>query len=337
MINLKKLKRGRLAAERWSRSGCWLAAAGLVLSFGLAACAPAPASAPAPVVLKMAILPIIDALPMYVADQAGLFTQEGVKVEFVPVGAAPERDQLIAAGQADGMINETLSTFFFNKDQTQIQIVRYALVPAANAGHFFILTSGRSGITTPAGLKGVEIGISQGTVIEYVADRLLEKQGFSAAEIKTLAVPKMPDRMALLASGGLKAAVLPDPLAALAVQQGATAVLDDAHYPHFGFSVISFRKSVIDQHPEAIRGFLAAIEAATKLINADPAKYVSVLSDQKIIPAPLAKTYQAPPFPAAGVPSEAEWTDALDWAKSKGLVQSDVSYAASVTAAYLPK
>jgi len=291
----------------------------------------------APVTLKIAVLPIIDALPMYVADLEGLFAKRGLQVEFVPVAAAPERDQLIAAGQADGMINETLSTFFFNKDQPQVQILRYALVPTAQQGHFFILASGKSGITKPEGLKGVEIGVSQGTVIEYVTDRMLEAQGFNPDEIKTIAVPKMADRMSLLASGGLKAGVLPDPLAALAVQQGAVSVLDDSMHPEYGFSVISFRKAVIDAHPEAMRAFLAAIEEATLLINTHPEKYINLLSDKKLVPQPLLQTYKVPAFPTAGVPTEAEWKDALDWAKSKGMIAADVSYTASVNGSFLPK
>jgi len=319
----------------------------LVVSALLPACGPAAppvatgalsqVSTNTPVTLKIAVLPIIDALPMYVAEQEKLFAKLGLQVEFVPVAAAPERDQLIAAGQADGMINETLSTFFFNKDQPQVQILRYALVPTAQQGHFFILASGKSGITKPEGLKDVEIGVSQGTVIEYVTERLLESQGFTPDEIKTIAVPKMADRMSLLASGGLKAGVLPDPLAALAVQQGAVPVLDDSKHPEYGFSVISFRKPVIDAHPEALRAFLAAIEEATKLINTHPEKYINLLSDKKLVPQPLLQTYKVPPFPTAGVPTEAEWNDALAWAKSKDMINTDVSYTDSVNSSFLPK
>jgi hypothetical protein len=36
------------------------------------------------------------------------------------------------------------------------------------------------------------------------------------------------------------------------------------------------------------------------------------------------------------VPSEAQWSDVLDWTKEKGLVTTDVPYASSVTSAYLP-
>jgi NitT/TauT family transport system substrate-binding protein len=307
----------------------------------LTACVPAaqvPTDTPATelTTLKIAVLPIIDTLPMYVAQQENLFAQHGVNVEFVPVASAPERDQLIAAGQADGMVNETISTMLFNKDQVEVQTVRYALRPTENAGHFFIIASAKSGITNPQELKGVEIGVSQGTIIEYVTDRLLQKEGFTKDEIKTIAVPKIPDRMALLASGELNAGVLPDPLGALAAQQGAVIVLDDSKYPEYGFSVISFRKPVIDANPKAIKGFLAAIEEATVLLNNDPKKYTSVLSDQKLVPPPLLESYNVPPFPTAGVPTEAEWKDALAWVKEKGMLTADVSYADSVNAALLP-
>ena len=289
-----------------------------------------------PVALKIAVLPIIDTLPLYVAQQQGFFEKHGVSVELVPVASAPERVQLMAAGQVDGTINETLAVMQFNKAGVQVQVVRYALRPTEDYGHFFILASGQSGITTPNGLKNVEIGVSQGTVIEYVTERLLQNEGLSADEIKTIPVPKIPDRMSLLASGELQAGTLPDPLGALAVQSGAVIVLDDSAHPEYGFSIYSFRKDVIDAHPEAIQGFLAAVDEAVTLINTDPTKYTNILSEANIVPPPLLEAYKVPPFPAAGVPTESEWNDALGWARDKGMLDVDVSYADSVNASFLP-
>ena len=297
----------------------------------LSACAPQETGT-----LKIAVLPIIDTLPMYVAQQEGLFAKQGVNVEFIPVASAPERDQLLAAGGADGTINETLAVMLFNKESVQMQVVRYALRPTDGNGHFFILASAKSGISSTDGLKGVEIGVSQGTVIEYVTERLLQADGFTSEEIKTIAVPKIPDRMALLASGELSAGVMPDPLASLVVSQGGVIVTDDSSHPEYGFSVISFRKEVIDTNPKAIKGFLAAVEEATALLNAEPVKYKNVLSEQKLVPPPLLEAYQAPVFPTAGVPTAAEWNDALDWLKEKGILTTDVSYEDSVNASLLP-
>lgn len=305
----------------------------------LSACAPA-ADAPKgePVTLKIAILPIIDSLPMYVAEKENLFAKHNLNVEFIPVASAPERDQLIAAGQADGMINETLSTILFNKEKIQVQIVRYALVPTSESGHFFILAAANSGIETPEDLKGVEIGVSQGTVIEYVTDRMLQAKGLTADEIVTLNVPKMADRSALLASGELKAAVMPDPLASLAISQGAKLILSDSKYPEYGYSVYTFSAKTIKDHPGAIKSFLASIEDAITLINKNPARYGALLSEKKVVPASLENSYLVPTFPTKEVPTREEWNDSLDWAKENGLIEvDDVSYTASVNPAYLPK
>lgn len=286
--------------------------------------------------LKIAVLPIIDTLPMYVAEAEGLFAKHGVSVELVPVASAPERDQLLAAGQVDGTINETLAVMLFNKDAIQMQAVRYALRPVEGYGHFFILASDKSGITDAQGLKGVEIGVSQGTVIEYVTERLLQAEGLTADEIKTIAVPKIPDRMALLGSGELAAGVLPDPLASLAISQGAISVLDDSKHPEYGFSIYAFRKESIDSNPEAIQVFLAAIEEASGLINQDATKYTALLSDKGLVPPPLLETFKVPPFPTGAVPTEEEWNDGLAWLKEKGILTADVSYADSVNDALLP-
>ncbi len=312
----------------------------LLLSLVLSACAqaasPTSPANPEPATLKIAVLPILDTLPMYVAQQEGFFTKHGVNVEFIPVGSAAERDQVITAGQADGMINEIVSTQFYNKDKIQVQIVRFAQAATPNSAMFRILASGKSGITSVEQLKGVPIGISQGTVIAYLTDRLLKAQGLSQNEIQTIAVPKISDRMALLGSGELEAAMLPEPLSSLAEQQGAKVILDDTSRPEYSYSTIAFRKAVIDQNPEAIRAFLAAIEDATNLINQDPAKFSNLLTEQNLVPPPLSGTFSVPKFATAGIPTQAQWDDVLNWAKDNSLLTKDVSYQDSVTAKYLP-
>jgi NitT/TauT family transport system substrate-binding protein len=312
----------------------------LLLGIVIGACSPAAtltvAPTPEPVTIKIAILPILDALPMYVAQQAGYFEAQGIKVEFIPVGSAAERDQIMASGQADGMINDLVSTLFYNKDAIQIQVVRFARVTTPAYPMYRVLASAKSGITSAEGLKGIEIGISEGSVIAYTTDRLLQAEGLKPEEIKTVAVPKMADRMALLGSGELKAANLPDPMSSLAIQQGAVVIVDDTSHPEYGNSLISFRKAVIEAHPQAVKGFLAAIEKAVSDINADPTKWDTLLTDKKLVPAALIGQYQIPPFPKASVPAESQWADVLAWAKSKGLIAKDVAYQDSVNASFLP-
>lgn len=321
----------------------------ILASFFLGACTQAatpaatPATAPAAAApasgqttIRVAVLPILDALPMYVAQQEGLFKAHGVNVEFIPSASAAERDQVVAAGQADALINEIVSTILYNKDKTQVQIVRFARSASKEDPMYRILASGKSGITNAEGLKGIPIGISQGTVIDYITDRLLQAEGLSKDDIKKIPVPKIGDRMALLGTGELKAATLPDPLASLAIEQGAKVILDDTSHPELGYSTIAFRKPFIDQNPEAVKGFLAAIEEATTQINQNPEKWSNLLTEQKLVPASIVGAYKIPKMVTASVPTEAQWDDVLAWEKENNLVSKDISYQESVNANFLP-
>ncbi len=335
----------------------------LLASLILSACGPA--AAPEPAALKVAILPVLDVLPMLVADAEGLYAKYNLTVEFVPVASAPERDQLITAGQVDAVLgvaclnslekaldkillvglpsqvdavmNEILSVMFLNQDSVQVQAVRFARAATADQAIFKINVAKDAGIRAVSDLKKVPIGVSQGTVIEYLTERLLQAEGFSGDEIQVIAVPKIPDRMSLLASGELKAAMLPEPFSTLAVQSGAPVVLDDSAHPEYSHSILTFRKEVIDQQPEAVSAFLAAVEEAVALINADPQKYAGLMVEKQLVPAPLAETFKVPTYPTAGVPSQSQFDDALSWALEKGYAKAAVKYEDCVNASLLPK
>ena len=306
----------------------------LLSSILLAACGPTPAAAPT--TIKVALLPVLDVLPMVVAQQEGLYTKHNLVVEIIPVSSAPERDQLIAAGQTDAIMNELTSVMFLNQEKIQVQAVRYARTATADQALFSIMAGKDSGITDAQGLKGQPIGISQGTIIEYLTDRLLTAEGFAAADMNFVAVPKIPDRMSLLASGELKAATLPEPFVTLAKQSDAVTALDDTAHPDFSFSIITFSKAFIDANPDAVKAFLTSVEEAVELINKDPQKYASLMVDQKMVPAPLAESFKVPTYPTKGVPTEAQFLDVLEWVKAKGYLSVDLSYADNVNGSLLP-
>ena len=306
----------------------------MVCVFVLAGCSSKPVEKTP---LKVAVLPVLDSLPLFVAEKQGYFEQAGLQVELIPVGSAPERDQLMQSEQIDGMLNELVTTLYYNRDGSKVKIVRFARIATVEYPVFRILAAKDSGITTLEGLKGVEIGISQGTVIEYVTDRVLTNAGFTLEEIKKIAVPKIADRTALLESGALKAAVLPDPLASLLMQKGAVLVIDDTTLPEVSNSVYAFSVTTLANRPDDIKAFLNAVEKAVKDINADKNKFKDLMVELKLVPPSVVGDYKIPTFPLASVPTEAQFVDALDWALIGGLVKTEQAYADNVDSSFLPK
>jgi NitT/TauT family transport system substrate-binding protein len=304
----------------------------LSLTLSLTACG----GEQAPETLKVAVLPILDALPMHVALEQGYFAEQNLEVELVPVNSGPERDQLMQAGQIDAMINELVSVIFYNQNETQVVIVRFARTATADSPVFRILAAADSGIESVEDLAGVEIGISEGTVIAYTTDRILENAGLSPDEIATIAVPRIPDRLNLLQTGELSAANLPDPVASLAILNGAVPIIDDSSFPEVGTSVISFSVTTIENKSDSVSRFLAALEMAVEDLNQNPDQFTSLLAGKGLVPPPLLEGYQLPAYVTASVPSEAQWQDALDWALEKDLVENEPAYDESVDASYLP-
>jgi NitT/TauT family transport system substrate-binding protein len=305
----------------------------IILAVIISGCSGTPAE---PQSLRVAVLPILDALPMHVALAQGYFAEENLEVELVPVNSGPERDQLMQSGQIDAMINEIVSVLFYNQQETQVVVVRFARTATADSPVFSIVAAADSGIESVADLAGVEIGISEATVIDYMTDRVLQHAGLTPDQINTIAIPRIPDRLALLQSGELKAATLPDPVTGLAVLSGAKVIIDDSTLPEVGTSVISFSLDAVENKPEAVRSFLAALERAVTDLNSNPEEFTPLLTELGLVPPPLLGTFVLPPYVAASVPSEALWQDAIDWALGKGMISSSPSYADSVDDSFLP-
>ena len=286
--------------------------------------------------LKVALLPILDTFPFYVAQARGYFDRFGVTATAIPVSSGLERDQLMQSGAIDGMLNEMATTANFNRQQTQLRIVATARKAYPHYPLFRILSAPGSGLSSPADLKGIPIGVAKNTIIEYVTDRLLAAEGLRPDQIVIKSVPAIPERYQLLLQGQLKAATLPDPLAKSALESGAGAVVDDSTHPLISISVLSFKIEALKIKADAVRQFLKAWNLAAQDINADPESYRGLLLQKIRVPKNIQQTYRIPPFPLREIPGAESWTDVMDWMVSKGLLNAPIPYKESITANYLP-
>ena len=317
--------------RRWFLIGLWSV---LVL----AGCVP-PTTPVAPAEeasLRMGLLPILDVIPFFVAEQKGYFEEQGITVELIPVKSAQERDTLMQTGQIDGQLNDLISTAIFNKDRPKIKVVYTARKAYPNAPQFRILAAPGTELQTPADLKGVPIGVSQNTIIEYITQRLLEAEGLRREEIVFTEVTAIPVRFELLMNGQLQAATLPDPLAQGAIAGGARLIVDDAAHTEWSQSVLSFSVEALRRKPNTVRKFLIAWEKAVRDINADPAAYRDLLIEKGRVPKSIQGTYTMPPFPVGEIPSEAQFADVVQWLREKGLVDRDIPYEELVDTSFLP-
>lgn len=293
-------------------------AAGLGLL--LAAIAASPAAA-APAALKVGVLPDADSLPLLVADAEGRFAKEGLAVELVPFKTAIERDAALQSGAVDGVVSDLLAAALATQGGFEVRVT------SLTDGRYGVVTAPGSGLEKASQLSGVEVGISTNTIIQYAVDSLLSKAGLPPAEIKGLAVPKIPVRMELLLTGQLKAACLPEPLLTAAQVRGArlVAASDDAG---LRAGVLLFSRKAVDSRQAELKAFYRAYASAAAAINADQAKYRPFLVEKAGFPEEVREAYRFVRYERPRLPTEADVKAVLSWMAAKGLLKADIAPAA---------
>ncbi|TYT74000.1 ABC transporter substrate-binding protein [Desulfobotulus mexicanus] len=276
--------------------------------------------------LRVALLPIPDALPFHVAESRGYFKEAGVTVQAIAVASALERDQLMQAGRIHGMINEMAGTAIFNRDGISMQVLQIARKPMGSSPLFRILAKPGSPCKNLEDLKGIPIGISRHTIIEYLTDRMLQDAGIKGEDIRKRSVPAIPERFQLLMQGRLEAAVMPDPLAFAAMDQGAVEIANDLSAPFYSASVLSFDIRIIREERAKTEAFLSAWNRAAEDINNNPEDFRDLFIQKVRTPPQVQKNYKIPPFPVAELPSQKQWEDMMNWMLGQGLMDQALKY-----------
>ncbi len=285
--------------------------------------------------LSIAVLPVVDSLPMFVAEEKGYFLENNLNVRILPVANPVERDRLMQSGEIDGMLNELSTLALFNREEIQLKAVITARRPLSGSPLFRILASPGSSWSTTGDLKNIPVAVSKNTVIQYLTERILSADGVEEKYIVTKNVPVIPERFQLLMSGAIPAAMLPDPLGAAAIAAGAVPVIDDLSYSEFSMSILSFRASVVNDKPGIVEKFIEAWNRGVKEINSSPEAYRQLLISKVGLPDAIRESFKIPLFPLSEIPDKAQWDDVVQWLHEKKLLDSYPGYGESISSQFL--
>lgn len=299
-----------------------LVSAFLILWLGLSggALAQSPAGT-----LRFGILPIADALPFLIIEERRLDRQHGFTFEVSRFGSAMERDSALQSGAVDGIINDLVGSTLLKTKGVDVAVVSLLLGAVGEEGPIYLLASPRSGLRDFRDLKGVPIGISSNTLIEYVTDRLLWARGFRPEEVQKVEVKQIPLRFQMLITDQIRAATLPDPLATLAISRGAIPLLSDIQ-ENLSQSVTVFTGRAIREKRETLKAYARAYNAAVEAINRDPESWKDLLVRKAQLPGPVRESYRVTPFPKIRLPDREQVEAVVSWGARKGILSSPVTF-----------
>lgn len=269
--------------------------------------------------LTIGVMPDFDSIPFIVALHNGYFEREGICVKIEYFQSAMERDAALQTGNIDGAVSDMLAVIFLKDSGFDVKIT------SKTKGSFQLVTGKDARISNLEELKGKTIGISQNTIIEYITDKILEKAHIDAHTVEKIIIPKIPTRLEMLAKGNIDMAVLPEPLASLAVGAGGK-ILGSSDLLGLNPGVVLFTQEAVHTKSKEIRALYRAYNQAVAYLNKEkPENYMDILTKEASFPESVKDTWILPNFSNASMPSEKELREVLNWLQSKNLTNSSYS------------
>ncbi len=279
--------------------------------------------------LTIGIMPDVDSIPFIVAQEKGFFKEQGVTVELVPFKSALERDSAMQGGKLDGAVSDVLAAAFARDGGFD------AVVGSLTTGSYKLVAGRNETTATVEALKDKEVALSKNTVIEYLTDRMLAENGLAPGDIRKVVIPQIPVRMEMLTNGKIAAAVLPEPLATVAVKNGAR-VLAGSEQMGADIGVLVFAARAANGKEGEIRALYRAYDKAVDYIAAQPLEsYLELLIAKGGFPDSVRGALVLPAYKKAALPERRDVDAVVKWLYAKNLLKKTYGYEELVDGRYL--
>lgn len=270
--------------------------------------------------LTIGVLPDVDIIPLIVADHMGYFDKENLTVKIQTFSSARDRDSALQSGEIDGAISDMLSAAFAKDSGFDVKIT------SKTDGSYKLLVNKGSKVTELKGLKGKQVAISKNTIIEYVTDMMLQEATLVGDDIKKVVIPQLPARFEMLQRGKVDAAILPEPLASSAINNGS-GLLISSDKLGINPGVIIFTSKSINEKSNEISTFYKAYNKAVEYIGkSDKSKYIDTVIEKAAFPKEVRDNLIIPSFAKAAPASEKDFNSVIKWLKEKKLIKINYEY-----------
>jgi NitT/TauT family transport system substrate-binding protein len=283
--------------------------AAMTIALAAAGCGAEPAPVPAPSApelpdITVAALPSVELAGLYIAQDEGLFAQQGlhVTIEKIPSSAAVVAEQL--SGKVDIAAGAYVPYITAEAAGARFRILAEAstLEPLTRV----LVTTAGSPITTVVGLAGKKIGVNgTGSIGTLLIGALLQEDGISPQKVDLVTdkqgFPALPGQ---LQNGRYSAVFLAEPYIALAEEDYGDQVLTDfyqgylLHLPIDGYLAT---QSWAQKYPKAAAAFVRAIEEGQALANSDRPAIEAAMEKYDNVPPAVAGVMALPQFPTGPV------------------------------------
>jgi len=264
--------------------------------------------------LKVAVMPTLDCLPLYVAESCGLFEQQGADIRLVPFMAQMDCDTAFARGHVEAMVTDLVRA-----ERLRQQGIKVGYATATDL-YWLLLTAKHARIKQLKQLDDKMIAMTRFSATAMLADQLVDSAGLATERVFRIQVNNVLTRLNMLENGIMDAMLLPEPQATAARLLDSQTLYDTRRDSLFmgvlAVSEVAMADTLRKQQMEAL--LKAYDQACDSLNERGMAAYKDIVAQQCKVKAQVADSLpQDLTFRHAAAPRQKDIDRAKAWLKRK--------------------
>lgn len=249
-------------------------------------------------VLKLGLMPAVDAAPILIAEKNGYFKEAGITVEVEIYTNAQNRQSALVSNEIDGAITDFVAL------ATNVNGGFDMKATTMTDGSFPLLSN--EGVTEK---EDIRVAMMEVSVTNYLVDKWLGED----YNIEKVFINEIPARLAALESGEIDMGIFPEPVASNGELQGFVKNIygtDD----EYSMECLVFTGKALEEKPNTIKAFHGAYNKAVDDINENPEIARDILIEHIPNTSPDVKDIMAlPAYHKTALPSEEFIQEVIDW------------------------
>lgn len=214
--------------------------------------------------VRIAVMPTMDCMPLYLAEARGWFEQEGLSVKLVHYTAMMDCDTALERGRVNAAMTDLVRA---ERLQQQGVALEYLSQTAAS---WKLLSSKNARIKSLKQLDDKTMGMTRYSATHMMSELMIDSAQLPRERVYQIQVNDVSVRLSMLLAGMIDAAFLPEPQATMAIRHKAVCMVDDSISTlHLG--VLAVRKGFSEQNGKQLLKIYD--QACDSLNEMSPAHY----------------------------------------------------------------
>jgi ABC-type nitrate/sulfonate/bicarbonate transport system substrate-binding protein len=223
-------------------------------------------------------------LPLWSAQDAGIFKKHGLSVEVIAVGSSTRGVAAIVSGYLDILAGGGSSGV-----TSQLQGYTDMALFGNIIQTFLFSVMTQQSITDASQLRGKRMGVTRfGGTLDFAARYYLKRHGLEAGkDVSFLQIGAMPDIAVAIASGAIESGVVGVPQNLLAKKQGLRELADLSEIgARYALAAFLAKRSFLAENHETMVRFMKALVEGIHYVRTRPKEGMEILKRYTRIDAP---------------------------------------------------